>query len=151
MAGCSKRAVAKGLKSNLLLILMVIAMAVGIGMGWGLRSVEPKLTKRDIFYLRFPGDLLLQMLKMLILPLIVSSLVSAMASLDLQQSGRIGLRAVVYYITTTLFAVIMGIILVLAIKPGDHGDKDDITRSGSAKIVNTADALLDLIRSVWYR
>lgn len=58
--------------------------------------------------------------------------------------GRMGLRAVVYYLTTTFAAVIMGIVLVLLIKPGDKGN--EITRSGSSKEQEPLEALFDLVR-----
>lgn len=86
------------------------------------------------------------MLKCLILPLIVSSMISAIGSLDLSVSGRIGTRAIVYYMTTTVSAVILGIILVLTIHPGEGSDKG-IVRGGSVRHVTTADMLMDLIRS----
>ena len=102
------------------------------------------------FYLhRFPGDLLMRMLKMLIIPLIVSSLVSGLAGLDAKASGKIGLRAVVYYMSTTFIAVILGIILVVSIKPGSRTnnitDDDDAEATQSA---NIADSFLDLIRYI---
>jgi Na+/H+-dicarboxylate symporter len=85
------------------------------------------------------------MLKMLILPLIVSSMISAVGSLDLSVSGRIGTRAIVYYMSTTVSAVILGIILVLTIHPG-QGSEDSIIRKGQVRHVTTADMLMDLIR-----
>ena len=59
-------------------------------------------------YLAFPGDLLMRMLKMMILPLIISSLIAGLANLDMGSSGRMGGRAVLYYMSTTLLAVILG-------------------------------------------
>ena len=59
-------------------------------------------------YINYLGDLFLRMLKSLILPLIISSLISAIGSLDLSLSGRIGARAIAYYMITTIFAVILG-------------------------------------------
>lgn len=59
-------------------------------------------------YINYVGDLFLRMLKSLILPLIVSSLVSAIGSLDLSLSGRIGARAIGYYMITTVCAVVLG-------------------------------------------
>ena len=59
-------------------------------------------------YLDFPGDLLMRMLKMMILPLIVSSLIAGLANLDISSSGRMGGRAVLYYMSTTFFAVVLG-------------------------------------------
>jgi len=93
------------------------------------------------------GELFLRILKCLILPLIVSSMISAVGSLDLSLSGRIGTRAIVYYMTTTVSAVILGIILVLTIHPGDSSSAGKMTRdSRSIRKVTTADMLMDLIR-----
>lgn len=94
------------------------------------------------------GDLFLRMLKCLILPLIVSSMISAIGSLDLSVSGRIGTRAIVYYMTTTVSAVILGIILVLTIHPGQGSDVG-IVKGGTVRHVTTADMLMDLIRSAF--
>ena len=60
---------------------------------------------------------------MLILPLIVSSIISSLAQLDAQSSGKMGVRALVYYLGTTLIAAIIGIILVLTIQPGLRSGK----------------------------
>ncbi|ESO88194.1 hypothetical protein LOTGIDRAFT_71933, partial [Lottia gigantea] len=135
-------------KNNLLLILLILSLFFGIALGAGLRYVEPKFTRRQILYLGYPGELLMSMLKMLILPLVVSSLVSGMASLDARSSGVMGLRAVVYYMTTTLLAVILGIVLVVAIEPGRKGGTPDST--GSPKeLIDPVDTFLDLLRQAF--
>ena len=65
-------------------------------------------------FLAFPGDLLMRMLKMMILPLIISSLIAGLANLDVGSSGKMGGRAVLYYMSTTLLAVILGKVVTLA-------------------------------------
>ena len=75
-------------------------------------------------------------------------MISAVGSLDLSVSGRIGMRAIVYYMTTTVSAVILGIILVLSIHPGELGSSDKDVRGGTIRHVTTADMLMDLIRFV---
>ncbi|KAJ8306020.1 hypothetical protein KUTeg_016565 [Tegillarca granosa] len=134
------------LMDNLLVILMVIAVIIGVCLGLGLRGVWNTWDKSKIHYLRFPGDLLLNMLKMMIIPLIVSSLISSMASLDSKASGRMGIRSVIYYLTTTLVAVIIGVVLVLSIQPGYRGGKT-IDKSGKAAKSDPLNALMDLIRN----
>ena len=140
------RKILRLMRKNLLLILLLMSLVVGIGLGAALRTVKPPFGTREIFYLRFPGDLLMNMLKMLILPLIVSSLISGLASLDARASGKMGLRAVIYYLTTTFLAVIIGIVLTISIQPGKRGGDPDELGEGEERIVNTADTFLDLLR-----
>ncbi|XP_045026374.1 excitatory amino acid transporter 3 isoform X4 [Daphnia magna] len=137
------------LRSNILTILNITGVFSGVVLALVLRaSREEKWTQREIIYVGFVGDLFLRMLKCLILPLIISSMISAVGSLDLSVSGRIGTRAIVYYMTTTVSAVILGIILVLIIHPGEGSDKG-IVRGGSIRHVTTADMLMDLIRNLF--
>jgi L-cystine uptake protein TcyP (sodium:dicarboxylate symporter family) len=76
------------LRNNLLVVLLIIALILGIGIGALMRLRDEPYSKRELMYLRFPGELLMNMLQLLILPLIVSSLVSGMTSLDTRASGR---------------------------------------------------------------
>ena len=69
--------------------------------------------------------------------------------MNLSLSGKVGVRAVVYYLSTTVLAVILGIILVVTIKPGTGGTldaaaEDDHTKKNN---VTTADTLMDLLRN----
>ena len=89
------------------------------------------------------------MLKCLILPLIVSSMISAIGSLDLSVSGRIGRRAIVYYMSTTVSAVVLGIVLVLSIRPGDQADANTTASGRQIRQVTTADMLMDLVRNLF--
>ncbi|MGH0154222.1 UNVERIFIED_CONTAM: hypothetical protein FKN15_061157 [Acipenser sinensis] len=103
------------------------------------------MSYREVKYFSFPGELLMRMLQMLVLPLLVSSLVTGMAALDSKASGKMGLRAVVYYTSTTVIAVFIGIIMVLIIHPG-KGSKDEFKKQQKIQQVSPADAFLDLIR-----
>jgi proton glutamate symport protein len=67
----------------------------------------------------FIGDLFLNALKMLIVPLIVSSLITGMASIgSVGAFGRIGVKTLVYFLSTTLIAVLLGLALVNLTTPG---------------------------------
>lgn len=91
----------------------------------------------------------MRMLKLVILPLIISSMITGVAALDSNVSGKIGLRAVVYYFCTTIIAVILGIVLVVSIKPGVTQKVNEIDRTGKTPEVSTVDAMLDLIRNMF--
>ncbi|XP_060618257.2 excitatory amino acid transporter 3 [Anolis sagrei] len=144
-AGCDCR---RFLQNNWLLISTVVAVVLGIGLGVGVREYG-KLSNLDKFYFAFPGEVLMRMLKLIILPLIISSMITGVAALDSGVSGKIGLRAVVYYFVTTVLAVILGIVLVVTIKPGVSQKADDIDRMGSTPDVSTVDAMLDLVRNMF--
>lgn len=96
------------LSQNALTLVTVAGVVGGVVLGIILRSSREKWTPREIMYINYLGDLFLRMLKSLILPLIVSSLISAIGSLDLSISGKIGVRAICYYMITTICAVILG-------------------------------------------
>jgi Na+/H+-dicarboxylate symporter len=83
---------------------------------------------------------------MLILPLIVSSIISSLAQLDAQSTGKMGARALVYYLATTLIAAIVGIILVLSIRPGSRGKQVQFNPNSKSTEGRTIDTVLDLFR-----
>ncbi|XP_020651333.1 excitatory amino acid transporter 1 [Pogona vitticeps] len=131
---------------NFFVLFTIIAVIVGVILGFGLRSYH--FSYREVKYFSFPGELLMRMLQMLVLPLIVSSLVTGVAALDSKASGKMGLRAVVYYMSTTVIAVFIGIIMVIIIHPG-KGSKEKMHREGKIVQVTAADAFLDLIRNMF--
>lgn len=68
-----------------------------------------------------------------------------MSSLDKKASGKMGMRAVVYYMVTTLIAVFIGIV-VLTIRPGKGSRDSSLGNNGNIEPIQTVDAFLDLIR-----
>ncbi|XP_052129936.1 excitatory amino acid transporter 1 [Frankliniella occidentalis] len=138
------------LRTNLLTTLTVSGVVGGVILGFTMRALKTdSWTPREIVYVQFIGDLFLRMLKALIIPLLISSVVAAIGSLDLSLSYKIGARAIVYYLTTTVLAVIEGIILVCVIHPGRGGAAEEIKREGSSRNVTTVDTLLDLVRNMF--
>lgn len=157
-------------RENMLLVFTIAAVLVGLILGFLGRLANP--TPQSITLISFPGELLMRLLKMFILPLIVSSLISGnyaiswnhiqlvskfslfffllflgMAQLDPKGSGRMGYRALLYYTVTTILAAIVGIVMVLIIHPGDPRIKSVVTayKADYTKI-STLDAILDIIR-----
>lgn len=69
------------------------------------------------------GDLFLRALKMIIIPLIISSLISGVTNIGTGSNlGRIGIKTISYYILTSSLAIVTGLILVNLIKPGAGAD-----------------------------
>ncbi|XP_029365672.1 excitatory amino acid transporter 1-like [Echeneis naucrates] len=131
---------------NAFVIFTIAAVIIGIILGFALRPY--KMSYREVKFFSFPGELLMRMLQMLVLPLLVSSLITGMAALDSRASGKMGMRAVVYYTTTTVIAVFTGIVMVLIIHPG-KGSRDEFTKQQQIEQVSPADAFLDLIRNMF--
>ncbi|NXW82784.1 EAA5 protein, partial [Alopecoenas beccarii] len=129
-------------QKNGLLTLSMLSVATGCLLGFLLRALE--LTELEKQYFSFPGELLMRMLKMLILPLITSSLMSGLATMDSKACGKMGVITITYYLWTTFMAVTVGIILVVSIHPGAAAQKDNY--SVGKVVLSSADALLDLIR-----
>lgn len=70
-------------------------------------------------YISWMGDLFIRALKMLIIPLILSSLISGITSIGSGSNlGRLGLKTMLYYVITSFFAIVTGQILVNIFKPG---------------------------------
>lgn len=73
----------------------------------------------QVSYVSWMGDLFLRALKMIIIPLILSSIISGVTSMgDSTKLGRLGLKTIFYYIATSLLAITTGLLLVNLIKPG---------------------------------
>ncbi|TDH05915.1 hypothetical protein EPR50_G00127320 [Perca flavescens] len=134
------------LKRNAFVVLTMAAVALGIGLGFALRLVN--MSARDVKYLTFPGELLMRMLQMLVLPLFVSSVISGMSSVDRKAYGKIGLRAFSYYMVTTLIAAFTGIALAVMIQPGKSSRAASVSSSGNADAAQPVDSFLDLIRNM---
>ncbi|ULT81804.1 hypothetical protein L5515_017519 [Caenorhabditis briggsae] len=143
----NKEVMVSWLRKNLLLVMTVGSVVLGAVLGFLFRGLQ--LSPQNIMYISFPGELLMHMLKMMILPLIMSSLISGLAQLDARQSGKLGSLAVTYYMFTTVVAVITGIFLVLVIHPGDPTIKKEIGTGTEGKTVSTVDTLLDLLRNMF--
>lgn len=146
----------KFLSEQLITIATLASVVLGVIFGLVLRnSSSQKWTEREIMYIKFCGEIFLRILKGLTLPLIISSLIAAIGSLNLRLSGRLGVRAIMYYLITTALAVSLGILLVLTIRPGVDRNKNVIspkvnqTSSLNYRKVTTLDTLLDLIRNMF--
>lgn len=74
---------------------------------------------QGIRYTAWMGDIFLTALKMVIVPLILSSIISGVTSMGSGKNlGRLGGKTLLYYLSTSTFAIFTGLILVNVIRPG---------------------------------
>jgi proton glutamate symport protein len=72
-------------------------------------------------YVEWMGTLFIRALKMIVVPLVLSSLISGVSNAGIGRSlGRLGVKSFLYIISTSLLAILTGLILVNIIQPG-HG------------------------------
>ncbi|XP_037542630.1 excitatory amino acid transporter 3-like [Nematolebias whitei] len=126
--------------------LSLLGVLLGIVLGFILKFFA-SLTKTQQVYIGFPGELLMQMLQMVTIPLIVTSVITGVSGLSIKSSKRITMRAATYIVSTTLVAVTIGMILVFLIKPGVAyaiTSEDD----NEEESFSTVDTLMDLVRNM---
>lgn len=91
------------------LILLSIALGVGCGIFF------PK----EMISIQWIGQLFINLLKLIVLPLIFCALVSAISSIgNMQRLGRIGIYTIGYVMLSVSIAVVIGLVLLNAFKPG---------------------------------
>jgi Na+/H+-dicarboxylate symporter len=96
---------------NKLIIAILIGAIAGILCGWLFGSAMVSIA--------WIGDLFLDALKMMIIPLIVAAVISGVASLgDIRKLGKVGGATLLYYAFTTALAVLIGLFVVNLIQPG---------------------------------
>ena len=90
---------------------ILIAMLIGI--------VAGSFFGEQLLWLAFLGDIFLRLLKMIIVPLILSSIISGVTSIgSAGKLGKISLKTFSYYISTSFLAILTGLILVNLVQPG---------------------------------
>lgn len=95
----------------ILLRFIIVGVIAGIFSGWywGEAMVE----------IAWLGKLFLNALKMMIIPLILAAVISGVAALgDIRKLGRTGGITLIYYLSTTAIAVLIGLVMVNLIQPG---------------------------------
>ncbi|CAD1470846.1 unnamed protein product, partial [Heterotrigona itama] len=132
----------KFMRENLLLIVTLSGVLFGVILGFGLRPLG--LGDDAVMLISYPGELFMRLLKLMILPLVIASLISGSASLNARMNGMIAVRTLVYFILSSLLNAVLGVVLVLLIHPGNPGIRKSIATSHSGRAVNILDSLLDL-------
>ncbi len=93
---------------TLILIAMILGIAVGLALGETAQIFAPI------------GDLFMQLIKMVVVPMVLFSLIGGAASLGNSSSaGKIGLLTFIYYTITTIIATVIGLIFSVVFKPGE--------------------------------
>jgi len=104
---------------------------VGLLTGAAFGIVANRLGWHDfvVGYIKPVGTAFVKLITMVVIPLVFASLLVGTASLnDIRKLGRIGIRTGAYYLTTTVLAISLGLILANALKPGSSLPEETKTR-----------------------
>ncbi|ATH94955.1 glutamate:protein symporter [Bacillus glycinifermentans] len=108
-------------------IFLGLILGVAVGAIWfGNPAIET--------YLKPVGDLFLRLIKMIVIPIVVSSLVVGVAGAGSgKKVGRLGFRTILYFEIITTFAILLGLVLANVFQPGhgvhySSGEKTDISQ-----------------------
>ena len=124
-----------------IIVSMVIGTIVGVVMGKDAAMFAPL------------GDIFIQLIKMLVIPLVAFSIISGAAALGATKSaGKLGIGTFAFYMLTTAFAVVLGIVLGEIFKPGVGLDVEEVKHMFDFTASATADAsqpsIWELIKSI---
>ncbi|RAP63886.1 C4-dicarboxylate ABC transporter [Achromobacter sp. HZ01] len=100
-----------------------IAMVLGIVVGYFCHryAQTPEEAARIAAYFSLVTDIFLRMIKMIIAPLVFATLVTGLASMsDASAVGRIGMRAMIWFVAASLVSLLLGLALVNLFEPGAH-------------------------------
>ena len=119
-------------------------MILGVGVGFFYNtSGNQDSTLYDLILLL--GDIFIRLLKMVIVPLIFTSILTGITSIsNFNQLGRIIFKTILYYLLTSLFAIIIGLGLTNTLKPGDSYTHSETTKLYDYTNLNTPDSTLDI-------
>ena len=98
-------------KNNILLYSMLIGISMGGLCGW--------IFGKEMLVVEWMGEMFLDTLKMLVIPLIISSMIVGITGLgDIRKVGKAGTITLIYFLSTSGIAVMVGIIVVNIMQPG---------------------------------
>ena len=116
---------------------LALGVAIGLSLHYGLGDKGKHIA--ETWFKPF-GDAFVNLIRMLIIPLIVTTLVSGMVAMgDPKRLGTLGVRTIALYLFTTFFAVWLGLIVATIIQPG--AGLSEVISAGNSSVDTVADKL----------
>ena len=129
---------------------VIIGLLLGVVYAW--LSVTMGWNDFTLAYIQPFGDIFINLLKLIAVPLVLFSIISGVTSLgNIQKLGRMGIKTLLTYVATTMAAVVIGLALVNVFQPGSGAD-DDLLKANRIRYELWRDAngiqALDDIRTI---
>src|SRR5215216_1057980 len=125
------------MKGNRLTLYIFIAMIAGIGVGYYVHENYPADTVKTFAdNIKLLTTIFLRLVQMIIAPIVFATLVVGIAKLgDLKTVGRVGGKAMLWFITASLVSLGLGLILVNIFKPGIGANVSNVDMEGVKDLV----------------
>lgn len=112
---------------------ILIGLVLGIIVG-AIFYGNPNVEK----YLQPIGTIFLNLIKMIVVPIIISTLILGVAGTgDMKQLGRLGTKTIIYFEIVTTIAIVFGLLAANLAKPGVGVNMNDITQTDISTYVET--------------
>jgi Na+/H+-dicarboxylate symporter len=133
-------------------LIVIAAMLAGIAVGWAVNTWAPDAAaaKSVADNLSIVTDIFLRLIKMIIAPLVFSTLVVGVAHMeDAAAIGRVGTRTIGWFLLASLASLLLGVLIVNLIRPGEglHMALPQAA-AGAAKVETSGLSLKDFITHV---
>lgn len=134
-------------KKSKLTLWIIIAMILGVAVGYLVHTnSSPTFNKAFSTNIKLLSTIFIRLVQMIIAPLVFTTLVVGIAKLgDLKTVGRVGGKAILWFITASLVSLLLGMVLVNFFQPGQYislsqqdadGLKDLMTKQTSFSVQN---------------
>ena len=124
-------------KSNKLTLYIVVAMILGAILGYVInKNADAVYIEKFAKNIKLLTTIFLRLVQMIIAPLVFTTLVVGIAKLgDLKTVGRVGGKAMLWFITASLMSLLIGLVLVNIFKPGLGIDLSNADMNGAKDVM----------------
>ena len=107
------------MKNNKLFLLIIISLVIGIALGGLVHYQFPEAIDTFSKNIKLLGTIFIRLVQMIIAPLVFSTLVVGIAKMgDMKMVGRVGGKAMAWFISASLISLLLGMVLVNFFEPG---------------------------------
>ena len=114
---------------------ILIGLALGIAVG-AIFFGNPAV----VSYLQPIGDIFIRLIKMIVVPIVVASIVVGVAGVgDVKKLGRLGGKTIIYFEIITTIAIIVGLLIANIFQPGKGVNMEQLTKTDISKYTHTTE------------
>lgn len=131
---------------------LLLGLLFGILLNPETRFISSLTLKPYLSWMKLPGDIFLNLLQMIMIPLVIVSIALGVSSLrNLKDLWSLGSKTLLYFIFTTIVSVSIGITLASVIKPGNQIQNQTIETNGTipdSKINQNEESVPEIIANI---